>query len=79
MHRGWIIFLATLLLLSACAPATPVNHISTETPPVNLTGEPSATITPVMAASSLNVQKEALRGVQVKVWHPYFCAEASLF
>ena len=79
MHKGWTILLTTLLLLSACAPATPVNHISTETPPVNLTGEPSATITPVMAASSLNVQKEALRGVQVKVWHPYFGAEATLF
>ena len=29
--------------------------------------------------SSLKVEKEALRGVQVKVWHPWFGAEASLF
>jgi multiple sugar transport system substrate-binding protein len=29
--------------------------------------------------SSLGVSKEALRGVQVKVWHPWFGAEASLF
>jgi len=28
--------------------------------------------------SSLNVAKEALRGVQVQVWHPWFGAEASL-
>jgi ABC-type glycerol-3-phosphate transport system substrate-binding protein len=35
--------------------------------------------TPTRAASSLGVSKEALRGVQVKVWHPWFGAEASLF
>jgi ABC-type glycerol-3-phosphate transport system substrate-binding protein len=29
--------------------------------------------------SKLNVEKEALRGVQVKVWHPWFGAQASLF
>jgi len=37
------------------------------------------TVTPVLAASSLNVEKEALRGVQIKVWYPYHGAEASLF
>ena len=34
---------------------------------------------PTQAASSLNVEKEALRGAQVTVWHPWFGAEASLF
>jgi multiple sugar transport system substrate-binding protein len=29
--------------------------------------------------SSLKVEEEALRGVQVNVWHPWFGAEASLF
>jgi ABC-type glycerol-3-phosphate transport system substrate-binding protein len=29
--------------------------------------------------SSLNIQKEALRGTQVKVWYPWFGAEATLF
>jgi len=29
--------------------------------------------------SQLNVEKEALRGAQVTVWHPWFGAEASLF
>jgi ABC-type glycerol-3-phosphate transport system substrate-binding protein len=79
MRKGWIILLSTLLLLSACAPSTPSNDALTETPSANLTGNPSATVTPVLTASSLNVQKEALRGVQVKVWHPYYGAEASLF
>src|SRR5512143_1333117 len=79
MRKGWIILLATLLLLSACVPSTPSSDALTETPSVNLTEEPSVTVTPVIAASSLNVQKEALRGVQVNVWHPYYGAEASLF
>jgi len=35
--------------------------------------------TPTPAVSSLNVEKEALRGVRVKVWHPWFGAPASLF
>ncbi len=29
--------------------------------------------------SQLNVEREALRGAQVTVWHPWFGAEASLF
>jgi sn-glycerol 3-phosphate transport system substrate-binding protein len=29
--------------------------------------------------SNLNVEKDALRGIQVTVWHPWFGAEASLF
>jgi ABC-type glycerol-3-phosphate transport system substrate-binding protein len=29
--------------------------------------------------SRLDVEKEALRGAQVSVWHPWFAAEASLF
>ena len=79
MRKGWILLLSTLLLLSACAPSTPSNDALTEAPPSSLTKNPSATVTPVAATSSLNVQKEALRGVQVKVWHPYYGAEASLF
>ena len=33
----------------------------------------------VPAASSLNVEREALRGAQVNVWYPWFGPEASLF
>jgi sn-glycerol 3-phosphate transport system substrate-binding protein len=35
--------------------------------------------TPTRAASSLGVNREALRGAQVRIWHPWFGAEASLF
>ena len=35
--------------------------------------------TPVPAASSLKVEKDALRGTQVNVWYPWFASEASLF
>lgn len=44
-----------------------------------MTEEPSAAATPTQAVSRLNVEKEALRGAQVTVWHPWFGAEASLF
>ncbi|MEP7134170.1 MAG: extracellular solute-binding protein [Chloroflexota bacterium] len=64
------------LLLGACGPLTPVS-LSTPTP--NATEEVSVKNTPTPAVSQLNVKKEALRGVQVKVWHPWFGAEASLF
>jgi ABC-type glycerol-3-phosphate transport system substrate-binding protein len=79
MRKGWIIFLTTLLLLSACTPSAPSSDALTETPSANLTEVPSATVTSVVSVSSLNVQKEALRGVQVNVWYPYYGAEASLF
>ncbi len=78
LRRTRIVLLSLLLLLSACAPVTPADDSSTNTPPSS-TKSPSAPVTSVVAASSLNVQKEALRGVQVDVWHPYFGAEASLF
>jgi ABC-type glycerol-3-phosphate transport system substrate-binding protein len=55
--------------------------MSTPTPPPSGTAAPiaSATNPPVPAVSSLKVEKEALRGAQVTVWHPWFGAEASLF
>ena len=67
-----------LFLLSACAPPTPFIS-STSTPHPNTTVNASATATPAPAASSLKVEKEALHGVQVNVWYPWFGAEASLF
>ena len=74
-------FVALVLIssvLSACAPPTPIVS-GTSTPRPNATENASATNTPAPAASSLNVEKEALRGAQVDVWHPWFGAEASLF
>jgi ABC-type glycerol-3-phosphate transport system substrate-binding protein len=35
--------------------------------------------TPAPTATGFDVDREALRGVQVTVWHPWFGAEASLF
>ena len=67
-----------LFILSACAPPTPFISAHS-TPRPSGTQNTSATNTPAPAASSLKVEKEALRGVQINVWHPWFGAEASLF
>ena len=69
-----IVFLF-ILLLSACTPTTAVAN----TPRVNATEELSVKETPTLAVSKLNIKKEALRGVQVKIWHPWFGAQAGLF
>lgn len=69
-----------LFVLSACAPqASPVSPTQTPRPEATPATNPSATSTPVPAVSSLEVDKEALRGAQVKIWYPWFGAEASLF
>ena len=62
--------------LSACAPST--NGI-TRTPRPNATEKPLEQDTATPAVSKLNVEVEALRGVQVTVWHPWFGAQESLF
>lgn len=77
-RRAWAAVCSCLLLLSACAPPTPF-VAPTVTPLSQVTPITSATNTSVPASSSLDVAAEALRGVQVTVWHPWFAAEASLF
>ena len=71
--------LSITVLFTGCTPSLPASLTNTPylnaTPPANTT----VTETPAPAASNLNVEKEALRGVQVEVWHPWFGAEASLF
>lgn len=69
----WL-FLLLALALSACRPASAPVPTPTATPPTI----PTASPTP-LAGSRLEVQEEALRGVQVTVWHAWFGAEASLF
>ena len=76
-RRACIALFSTFFIFSACTPSLP-SQASTSTPPPNATENPSETHTPVPAVSSLKVEKEALRGVQVKLWHPWFGAEASL-
>ena len=74
-----IALLSLLFILSACTPSIPPTT-STRTPRPNTTPETNASEanTPVPAQSNIKVDKEALRGVQVNVWHPWFGAEASL-
>lgn len=69
---------SVLFFLAACTPPTPIVSF-TETPRPNQTQSLSPTETPPPAVSSLNVEKEALRGAQLTVWYPWFAAEASLF
>ncbi len=76
----WLAFLVTLALaLPACSsPAgeTAVPSAPAETEAPFLTPTPAATL-PLQ--SSLGVEEEALRGMQVSVWHGWFGAEATLF
>lgn len=78
LRRVWILFLSALFF-SACTPSLP-SDLSTPTPLSNATSVPNASVTntPAPAVSSLSVEKGALKGVQVKLWHPWFGAEASL-
>jgi len=77
-RKAFVALVAILLSLTACAPPTPFDSI-TKTPPPGGTASVPATETPAPATSSLKVEKEALRGAQINVWHPWFGAEASLF
>lgn len=79
-RKAYIAFLSILFLFSACKPSIAPNP-GTSTPPANTT--PGANVSeatpPVTPVSSLKVEKEALRGVKVNIWYPWFGAEASLF
>jgi len=77
LRKACSALLSSLFILSACTPS--LSPSSTRTPRPNATGNASEANTPVPAASSLKVEKEALRGVQLEVWYPWFGAEASLF
>ncbi len=73
--RGGVSLLL-LVFLAACQPA-PVESL-TETPSVDATQTPRPTSTPD-AAGTLGVPKEALKGVTIQVWHPWFGVESNLF
>lgn len=77
-HKACVVLFSILFALSACSPPTPFVS-GTGTPRPKVTDNASLTDTPIPAASRLNVDREALRGAQVNVWHPWFAAEASLF
>src|SRR5829696_2778955 len=68
-----------IIIFAASACSNPVStDLNAKTPRPNAENT-SVPKTPVPLASSLKVEKEALRGVQVNVWHPWFASEASLF
>ncbi len=79
LRKAWLAFVSSLLLFSACTPPAPVAGTRTPRPQMTPLANASRAKTPVATASRLQVAKEALRGVQVRVWHPWFGAEASLF
>src|SRR5215208_5850679 len=68
-----------IIIFAASACSNPVStDLNAKTPRPNAENT-SVPKTPVPLASSLKVEKEALRGAQVNVWHPWFASEASLF
>ncbi|HEX9331308.1 MAG TPA: extracellular solute-binding protein [Anaerolineales bacterium] len=77
-RKARVALFSVLFIISACTSSLPTDS-STRAPRPSATENASEANTPAPAVSSLKVQKEALRGVQVKVWHPWFGAEASLF
>ena len=70
-----------LFLLAACQPA-PSHLTATPSAQAKTTAQdattPQPTITP-QAASKLGVAEEALKGITIQVWHPWFGVEANLF
>lgn len=74
MKKRNLIFIAAMIL-AACAP--PVESLS-PTATARPVKTPSATQTP-LSGSQLGVPEEALKGVTIQVWHPWFDVEASLF
>jgi len=80
MNRRWLIlFFLFIFVLTACqSSSSPDVEATASTPKVSATQTPAATQTPV-AVSRLGVQAEALNGLTVDVWHPWYGAPASLF
>lgn len=80
MNPRWpAVLLLFSLLFSACQPA-PVADLPTSTPEPDATSAPEPTLTATQAAESrLGIETEALNGLTVDVWHPWYGAPASLF
>ena len=76
-RRRLIAFFLLPIILSACQP-TPAPVEPTSTPKVGTTNVPAPTETPVVV-SRLGVETEALNGLTVDVWHPWYGAPATLF
>ena len=80
MNRRWLsLFLFLLFIISACQPPSSPD-VPTPTPESqpSVTETPAPTNTPVVE-SRLGVEEEALHGLVVDVWHPWYGAPANLF
>src|SRR5215216_213186 len=76
-RKFWLTVFILIFTVSACSnPVSTDLNPKTPRPDAENTSVPK---TPVPLASSLKVEKEALHGAQVNVWHPWFASEASLF
>ncbi len=74
-QKSLVVLIVLSIFLVSCGPLTAIPEKSTPSPATAV----SVPHTPTRAVSKLNVEKEALRGVRVQVWHPWFGAPASLF
>jgi multiple sugar transport system substrate-binding protein len=72
IHRRAVILVAAFIL-AACQPAA-----ITPTAAPSATRPPQATSTP-KTEDAIQIQKEALRGVTIQVWTPWFGVEQNLF
>ena len=74
-RRQQLLLSVTLLavLLTACQPATPT---LTSVPSSTKTPKPASTLAP---GSGVGIPEEALKGVTIQVWIPWFGVDASLF
>lgn len=78
MKYRWLssLLLFTLTFSACQPPSTP--DVPTSTPEIATTDVPAATETPA-AESRLGVETEALDGLTIDVWHPWYGVPASLF
>ncbi len=75
MKKSLIAVCIAALILSACGKLTAI-----ETPaPTQVGGKTPPPIETVEATSRIEVQADALKGLEINVWHPWFGVEASLF
>ena len=76
-----LLFIASIVLSACSAPdgtstGEPSSSSASTTQVTTKTPKPAPTKGP---ASNLRVSEEALKGVEVRVWHPWYGVEASLF
>ena len=76
MKKTATITFILLILISACAAPTDTPKTPAATKLAEKTSKPEST---AETASRLEVKEEALKGLEIAVWYPWFGVEASLF